>query len=70
MPSNHHQQARLISWLEEQGHSAPEIARIRAKVDEYDARTLHESLFDAIDRGEIDLEAIVKEALGDNSPPN
>jgi hypothetical protein len=64
MPSDHHQQARLISWLEEQGHSEPEIQKILAKVDEYDARTVHESLFDAIDRGEIDLESIVKEALG------
>jgi hypothetical protein len=70
MLSDHSQQARLISWLEEQGHSREEIDKILAKVDEYDARTMHESLFDAIDRGEIDLEAIVKEALGDSPPAN
>ncbi len=69
MPSDHSQQARLISWLEEQGHSREQIEKILAKVDEYDARTIHESLFDAIDRGEIDLEAIIKEALGEDPSP-
>lgn len=66
MTFEHRDQARLVSWLEEQGYSDDEIEKIMAKVDEYDARTRHESLFDAIDRGEIDLAAIVKEALAEN----
>jgi hypothetical protein len=33
------------------------------KVAEYDARTMHESLFDAIDRGEFDLGSIIKVVL-------
>lgn len=65
MPIDPQDQARLINWLEDQGHSPSEIDSIMAKVAEYDAQTLHESLFDAIDRGEFDLEAIIDEALGD-----
>lgn len=63
MSADHHQHARLISWLEDQGHSDEEITKILAKVDQYDARTMHESVFEAIARGEIDLGAIIQEAL-------
>ena len=68
MPADHSQQARLISWLEVEGHTREQIERILAKIDEYDARTQHESLFDAIDRGAIDLQAIIKEVVGEIPP--
>ncbi|MEM8865085.1 MAG: hypothetical protein AAGF31_06010 [Planctomycetota bacterium] len=55
--------AQLIAWLEDQGHSAEEIERIVDKVAEYDEKTVHESVFDSIDSGTIDLAAIVREAL-------
>ena len=57
------QHAQLIAWLEEQGHTPAEIDKIMAKVAEYDARTMHESIFDSIDSGTIDIEQIVREAL-------
>lgn len=60
--------AELIGWLTSQGHSQAEIEKVLAKVTEYDAQTLHESVFDSIDSGAIDLAAIVKEALAQTEP--
>lgn len=57
------QHDQLVAWLEEQGHSPAEIKKILAKVAEYDAQTLHESIFDSINSGHIDLSALVREAL-------
>ncbi len=54
----------LVEWLREQGHNPNEIEKILAKVAEYDAQTLHESVFDSINRGHFDLSTIIKEALG------
>jgi hypothetical protein len=62
MPESPNEQ--LIRWLEEQGHSPAEVDKIMAKVAEYDAQTLHESIFDSINSGTIDIEKIVREALG------
>ncbi len=57
------QHAQLIAWLEDQGHTPGEIEKILAKVAEYDAQTLHESIFDSISSGTIDIEQLVREAL-------
>lgn len=40
--------AELVAWLAEQGHSPDQVAKILAKVAEYDARTINESIFDSI----------------------
>ena len=56
----------LVGWLREQGHSQDKIEKILAKVAEYDAQTLHESIFDSISRGHFDLGSIIKEALGED----
>lgn len=58
-----HQNAQLIAWLEDRGHSSEEIERILAKVDEYDKRTVHDSVFDSIQSGAFDLGSLIKEAL-------
>jgi hypothetical protein len=59
-------QTELVEWLREQGHSPQEIDKILAKVAEYDARTMHESIFDSINRGDFDVGTIIREALGDD----
>jgi hypothetical protein len=56
----------LVEWLREQSHSPEQIEKILAKVAEYDAQTLHESVFDSISRGQFDLSSIIKEALGED----
>ena len=60
-----HQQ--LVTWLREQGHTPAEIDKIVAKVREYDQRTVHESVFDSIERGSFDLKKIIREALGEDA---
>jgi len=55
--------AQLIAWLQDQGHTAEEIDRILAKLQEYDRRTVHESVFDSIESGDFDLGAVIREAL-------
>lgn len=57
--------AQLIAWLENQGHSQDDIEKILAKVAEYDAKTVHESIFDSIDEGDFDIQQIIDEALGE-----
>jgi hypothetical protein len=57
--------AELVTWLTERGHTPDEIAKILAKVADYDARTINESIFDSIDTGDFDLSSLIKEALGD-----
>ncbi len=67
MPSDSDpRQPELVAWLTERGHSTDEIAKILAKVAEYDARTINESIFDSIDAGDFDLSSLIKEALGDD----
>jgi hypothetical protein len=58
------QHAELIAWLEEQGHTPAEVEKVLAKVAEYDAQTVRESIFDSISSGTIDIAEFVREALG------
>lgn len=55
----------LIEWLEKRGHSKEEIARILARVRQYDQRTMHDSVMDSIGSGRMNLDALIKEVLGD-----
>ena len=57
--------AELISWLKGAGHSESEIEKILAKLAEYDAQTMHESVFDSIETGKFDIASLIQEALGD-----
>ena len=61
--------AELVAWLAEQGHSPDQVAKILAKVAEYDARKINESIFDSIDTGDFDLSGLIKEALGEDDQP-
>ena len=55
--------AELVAWLSERGHTSEEIAKILAKLAEYDAQTTHESIFDSIETGEFDIAAAIQAAL-------
>ncbi len=66
MPNNPDpRHAELVGWLTERGHSPEEIAKILAKVEQYDAETVSGSIFDSIDSGDFDIAAIIDEALGE-----
>ena len=57
--------AELVAWLTERGHSPEEVAKILAKVEQYDADTVSGSIFDSIGRGDFDIGAFIDEALGE-----
>lgn len=52
----------LIEHLTEMGHSWNEIEQILAKLAEYDKRSIHESVFDSLERGTFSLNQIIDEA--------
>ncbi len=53
----------IREWLAGRGYPSEAIDRILARLDEFDSKANRESLFDAIETGEIDIEAIIKDAL-------
>jgi hypothetical protein len=55
----------IRQWLAERGHSPEAIEKILARLDQYDSRVNRESVFDAMEQGEFDMDALIKEALGD-----
>jgi hypothetical protein len=55
--------AELVAWLKEQGHTPAEIEKVMAKVADYDAQTVRESIFDSINSGAVDIAEFVREAL-------
>lgn len=52
----------LIEHLTQTGHSWLEIERVLAKLAEHDKRSIHESVFDSIERGSFDISKIIAEA--------
>ncbi len=67
MLENDPRHKELLEWLKSQGHNDEQIARIMAKVAEYDSRTTRESLFDSIDSGRFDIQSLIDDALTDES---
>ena len=63
MPVNDPRHAELVAWLREEKYSDEQIEKILVKVAAYDAQTLHESVFDSIDRGDFNIASIIQEAL-------
>jgi len=59
--------APLVETLEQQGYSAEEIGKILVRVGDYEKRMQLDSLMDAIGSGQLDLEAVIKEALDKSS---
>ncbi|MBI3836640.1 MAG: hypothetical protein HY288_01730 [Planctomycetia bacterium] len=59
-----HERIELQEWLSERGYSANQIAKILGKLDEFDSKTNRESIFDAMETGELDMDALIKQASG------
>ena len=55
----------IRQWLAERGYPPAVIDKILLRLDDFDARIKRESVFDAIQTGEIDIDSIIKDALGD-----
>lgn len=54
--------ALMIDYLTEEGLSWVEIEHVLTKLKEHDQRVFRESVFDSIDSGTFNLNAIVEEA--------
>jgi len=57
----------IDQFLFDRGHSPEEIVCIKQQLAKFDSEMYHDSIFDSIATGQIDLDAIIKEALGDDS---
>jgi hypothetical protein len=55
----------IEQWLQERGHTNDEIAKILERLEQFDANANRESLFDAMETGELDMDALIKDALGE-----
>ena len=57
------QHSEIREWLAGRGYPPAAVERILTRLDEFDFKAKRDSLFDAIETGEIDIEAIIKDAL-------
>jgi hypothetical protein len=55
----------IEQWLTEHGYPPEAIHRILVRLDEFDAKINRDSVFDAMATGELDMDALVKEVLGE-----
>ena len=53
----------ITQWLAERGYPPAAIEKILQHLDQYDSRINRESVFDAIDAGDLDMDALIKDAL-------
>lgn len=56
-------EASLTDFLRLRGHNDDEVQKILAKLAERDSLTARESVFDSIEAGTFNLDAIIREAL-------
>lgn len=56
--------ALLTEWLQKRGHTPDEIVKIMERVQRYDQEMNADSVMDSIGSGRLNLDAIIKEALG------
>jgi hypothetical protein len=56
----------IKNWLADRGHNAEEVEKIMKRLEQFDETTVRDSIFDSIETGGFDMEAIIKEALADD----
>ena len=60
-----HERPEIEQWLAERGYPQAAIERILQRLDAFDSKINRESVFDAMDTGELDMDALIKDALDD-----
>jgi hypothetical protein len=60
-----HERPEIEKWLAERGHSPEDVAKILKRLDNWDAQANRDSVFDAMETGELDMDSLIKEALGE-----
>jgi len=62
----HDDHREITQWLTEHGHTPEAIRRIIVRLQQFDENINRQSLFDAIETGEFDFDALVKETLAED----
>ena len=60
-----HERPEIQQWLAERGYPPAAIEKILLRLDAFDSKINRESVFDAMDTGELDMDALIKDALED-----
>jgi hypothetical protein len=60
------QYRELIEYLRGLGQSEDDITKILTRVRQYETETQRDSIMDSIGNGTFDIEAFIKEALGES----
>jgi len=60
-----HDRPEIETWLAERGYPPEAVQKILERLDSFDAKVNRESVFDAMETGELDMDALIKEALDD-----
>jgi len=55
------QRQEIIDWLKKRNHSPSEVEQIMHRFDTYDASAVRASIFDSVDAGQFDIEAIIRQ---------
>jgi hypothetical protein len=55
--------AELEKWLQDKGHAPEEIARILAKVRQYETQVQHDSVMDSIGAEHLDFNELIEQAM-------
>ena len=63
MSDGNDNEQQLVDYLKQRGHSQADIDKILKRLADHDEQTFRQSVFDSIEGGSFDLEAIIKEAL-------
>ncbi len=58
-----HERPEIKQWLTERGYPPAAIEKILQRLDQFDSRVNRESVFDAMETGELDMDALIKEVL-------
>ena len=54
----------IQQWLAERRYPPAAIEKILERLDRFDSKINRDSVFDAMETGELDMDALIKEALG------
>jgi hypothetical protein len=57
-----HERPEIQQWLTERGYPPAAIEIILQRLDRFDSKINRESVFDAMETGEFDIDAVIKDA--------
>ena len=60
-----HERPEISAWLAERGYPPAAIEKILERLDRFDSKINRESVFDAMETGELDMDSLIKDALKD-----